>query len=219
MSLRPKALDMEIPQSDMQAIVLLDDLIHLDAVTTQPIPSAGDIRRMSGTLRRLTQENHLQIVASPRIGKVEIMIEDVRPVLEEGDEDFRIGGLPPMFGWPQSPFSYFSKYFTPQPSGPGGTLNLANDEPRRTSVVKLSNLLQQPVARYRDALITKGDLLQHACYFDFGVHFRGSNKERVAVASEFKNALTFHEERPGQMGITVADIGQPRPARAKLDLA
>ena len=206
-------------RDNLEASVLLDDLAYLDTVTRSPVPSAGDIRRMSGTLRRLTQEGHLQRVASSRIGRVEIVIEDVRPLLAEGDEDFRIGGLPPMFGWSQCPFGYFSKFNVPQTNGSGGTLNLASDEPRRTSKVRLSSLLQQPVARYMGVLITKGDLLQHVCYFDFGVHFKGSKKERISVANEFKNSLTFHEERPGQMGISVSDLGQPRPNRARLDLA
>lgn len=207
------------PQEQHEAIVLLDDILHLEKLASVPIPSAGDIRRVSSTLRRLLEEDHIQRVASRRVGRIELLYEDAEVILGEGAEDFRVAGLPPLFGWQQCPFGFFSKFFQEQSDGTGGEISLASDEPRRASKVKLSNFLNRPVARYQGAKISKRDMLQHVCYFDCGIHLNGSQKERVAIISEFKNSLTFREGMPGQMAVEIRDLRSERPDGAILDLA
>lgn len=77
---------LQIERTRDAALVLADDLQHIRDIASRPLPSPGDLRRMSSLLRRILVEGDLRKVANPRVGKVVIKAPDYR-VLHRANEN------------------------------------------------------------------------------------------------------------------------------------
>src|SRR3954453_15394562 len=64
------------------ASAMIDDLQYMRETFSKPAPTAGDLRRMSGVLRRLLIDNggDLPKIGPPRIGRIELLSLDTLPL-------------------------------------------------------------------------------------------------------------------------------------------
>jgi hypothetical protein len=83
------------------ALAMIDDFQYMRETLNKSQPTAGDVRRMGNVLRRILidKDGDIRKVAPPRIGRIELMAPDTRP-LEKTKElwDFLALGKAKLFG-------------------------------------------------------------------------------------------------------------------------
>ena len=69
------------------AWAMVEDMAHTREVLSKPNVEAAEVRRLSNILRRLLIDNNgdLRKVATPRIGRVELIVPDVLPYLKSAE--------------------------------------------------------------------------------------------------------------------------------------
>jgi hypothetical protein len=205
-----------IKMTHAAAVALADDLKFVRESLSKTTPSSGDVRRLSGIIRRMLQDNQLQAVASPRVGRVTIAVPDNREVLDASRGDFVSAGLARMFGH-EALFEMMRRSEKSQDAADNEIRLGGGPLPMRA--LKTSALLSDPVARYNGVLITRGDFLKFVCYRDFGVHYGDSDKPKFDLIERVRNVLTFSRSQSGQMQITIDDLGSEPPPGSYMDLA
>jgi hypothetical protein len=85
------------------AWAMIDDFHYMRDIFSKTQPTAGDLRRMSGTLRRILIDNggDIRKIAPPRIGRLELMAPDTLPIEKEGRKepwDLLVLGRAQVFG-------------------------------------------------------------------------------------------------------------------------
>jgi hypothetical protein len=182
------------------AHVLVDDLAFLRRVFAKPNVSSGDVRRTSVILRRLWIDNHLQVVAVPRFGKISLPIPDLRSQLDLPG-DFVTVGFAPMFGWPDRLFDHYRTSFD---EGGKNFLELAGEASAPDRIVSIDGLMTDPILRFETEFVSRGDAVKFVCYHAFGAHLSGKDSRAFDVLRRVRYAITFREDESGAM---VIDLG------------
>ena len=84
------------------ASAFVEDMVEIRRVLANEGASVAEVRRLSAILRRLLVERDLATITSPRIGRVEILAPDTRPIYKHEKTTplvFCIIGGSKIFGW------------------------------------------------------------------------------------------------------------------------
>ncbi len=68
------------------AAAFIEDMEHFREVLKRTDPIRGELRRLSGALRRLLVERDIAKIATPRIGRIMIAAPDNKPLLKAGEK-------------------------------------------------------------------------------------------------------------------------------------
>jgi hypothetical protein len=146
------------------AAAFIEDMHHLREVVNRFNPSRGEIRRLSGILRRLLIERDIAIVASPRIGRIEFSAPDNKPVYRAE----RYGPYPLFISCGASLFGTSFRALTfDRRSAPR---KIENFDPERTVLLRLDNLLSQKVICSEGQWASRGDVIKYVANVAHGVH-------------------------------------------------
>jgi hypothetical protein len=147
-----------------QAAALLDDLPYLRGISAQPDHSPAEIRRVSGTLRRLLVERDITIVAAPRLGRFMFFAPDNKPFYSAGRKIpftfFASGGME-VFG-----VKFRSTIVDLQISRP----SLGLIDPERTIELRLDGFMSQHVLSLSGRWISRADVIKYVANVGHGVH-------------------------------------------------
>lgn len=166
------------------AIALIEDLQHLREVLAREDPSPGELRRLSGTLRRLLlgTDRDLSKVAAPRIGRIKLLEPDNKPVYKAS----RKGGLKFFASARVSAFGFeHAAAMMNQGTKP---LPLEDFDPGRTIEVRIDNFLSQRVLFLDGKWISRGDTIEFMANVAHGVH-SGSPESAIRRKQEVYTLL------------------------------
>ena len=68
------------------AAALLDELQHMREALDRSVHSAGEVRRLSVTLRRLLVNSELITIAPPRMGRFHFQTPDIKPFYNKPED-------------------------------------------------------------------------------------------------------------------------------------
>lgn len=204
------------------AAALLDDLNYMQGALANRRPTGGDVRRLSGVIRRLLLDGHLQAVAAPRIGRMKLQVPDFEHRVTDTTFDFITLGPAPMFGY--TDHHGLLEFYRIDEMGVvkdnNAVFQTAADVAPPMRDVTIQGLLSDRVIRVQDATISRADLLKFVCYHDFGVHYTGREEAVFGLIRRVRNILTFFSHPTGVLGIKIGDHMNPKkPARMLVDLA
>ncbi|HEV7692595.1 MAG TPA: hypothetical protein VGO52_17290 [Hyphomonadaceae bacterium] len=146
------------------ALALLEDIEHVhQLVLAQVPPSRGELRRLSGVLRRLLVDEDLKMIAAPRIGTLLIRAPDNTPFAKANEQNhyqFFISGGATVLGMTL-----------------GGTTMIqgqpkvkANWDPNRPIDLTPNGFLLQPSLCLLGRMIARKAVIKYAANVASGVH-------------------------------------------------
>jgi len=168
------------------AAQFVDDFNHLQKMLITPEQDAGDIRRNSVHLRKYIIEGNLQQIASPRIGKIKLLIpnnKDYYSKTIEKDMDYFISGGASIFG------VFAQKMFWSKGKSP----NISN--PEETIEVNIDTFRKQKVIFYIGEWITRDQIIKYICNKAGGVHH--DNKGRLDYEKRAISAVVMTKNPDG----------------------
>jgi hypothetical protein len=193
------------------ALVLMDDLEFLRETFRKTDPTTGDVRRISVILRRLLLDNHLQIVAGPRVGRIRIPIPDDAERLQTADGDFVTMGVAPMFD--AHVFREYRVFFDKT----GNFIQIASDEPIDGKLVTIDGLMADRVMRLSGEYATRGDILKFICYHAYGAHFVGKPIPSLNLLKAARYPMVWSRDDDGMLRLSIGNVNRD-PPRHRMDL-
>ena len=142
------------------AAALVEDLAYYREVLDRPEQSPAELRRLSGSLRRVLLDGDIAIAASPRTGKLTLRLPDNRPIYdwvnERNTRTFLSLGMP-AFGLVVRAVCDMA--------GPHPAINLD-----AVGYGRLDGFLSQRVVFHAGRWITRRAVLKYIAYIKHGVH-------------------------------------------------
>jgi hypothetical protein len=202
MSLSPEHQAQLKAESYDAACSLVEDLAHMREVVDKKEPDVPEVRRMSGILRRILVERALSIVATPRLGRIELSAPDLSVVYNFNKKHpiaFFSGANIKVFGQELSSIAVHNY-------GPRNNLASAGHDPYKVVMLRFDNFLTQKVLCLKGQWISRGDIIKYVANIGHGIHsgkikpsdppsFELIQATRSSVKIEIKNgsvAGTFH---------------------------
>jgi len=183
------------------AAALLEDIAYMREVVARVDPSAGELRRMSGVLRRLLIDRDITKIAAPRIARFHFLAPDNAPYYKFGDKH------PPTFfgSGGASAFDMILRAFWMVPTvlDDKEAFELAKHHPEATVELRLDGFLSQNVLCFLGIWISRAQVIKYVANKASGVHSDApadgievalSRLRRVVTYSR-KTGMHFHMDR------------------------
>lgn len=167
------------------AVALVDDLEHIRSVLAKQDPTPGDIRRLSGLLRRILIDRILTVVATPRVGRIMLLVPDNKPIIASNRS------LPvPFYASAGASIFGISISCALQDFG-GKPRDLGTFHPDSTASVRLDGFVNQQVICLGGQWITRGDVIKYIANIAHGVHSSASKNEKEVLIERARHAASM----------------------------
>jgi hypothetical protein len=162
----------ELLQSSKEAAsAFLEDTQHLREIVGNNDPSRGEIRRISGVLRRLLVERDIALIAAPRIGKILLQAPDNNPAYKaERKWPYLLyaSGRANVLGGHVGTIFAFDTAMRPRGANP--QMYLSADELHGTTELRLDGFLSQRVLCYRGTSVSRAAVIKYVANVASGIH-------------------------------------------------
>jgi hypothetical protein len=185
------------------ASALVEDLAYIrETLARADRITPGELRRLSAVLRRLLVHNDLRSIASPRIGRLSLLVPDNDPIYRAARKHtvgiFESGGI--------HIFNNEIRAIVTNRTG-NFPLDPAFDK-ARTVAVSLDGFLDQKVLAHNDKWATRGQVIKYIANSCSGVHSKSTNlnyhpESWEILLSIMRKCLKFTKEGDTGMKITV----------------
>lgn len=144
------------------AFNLADDLKHIRQIVTHEKPTSGDIRRISGQLRRMLIDGDLARVAAPRLQKLKIVAPNKRNYIQH------IHHHPPQIAFLEECRLYgvtFADWTLAR-----GLYTSKPPMPRPAEATNIEMFQKQKIIYFEGTWITRTDMIKYVANVASGVH-------------------------------------------------
>jgi hypothetical protein len=163
------------------AAALIEDLQHFREILKRPQPSRGELRRLSGVLRRLLVDRDISIIAAPRIARITFDGPDNKPYIKMARnipfKFFGSGGA--------NAFGVIIRAIQAHAGSPSMPIGF---HPDKTVPLRLDNFLAQPVLCYDNKWVSRGDVIKYVANVASGVH-SGTPKPKDKQAADLLDQM------------------------------
>jgi hypothetical protein len=175
------------------ALALVEDLDYFNKVLARPNPDRGELRRLSGALRRILIDKDILQIATPRIGRLYFQINDTDclvPGFGQATDALYLNG---------AEISYFgmtmSKLVMVHVSMEDAVDKAGN---KKIVDVDLDGFLGQKVIFFRGEWFSRRSLLRYVAYSAHGLHSGGpqtkKDKENAPKIERLRMAVSYNEK-------------------------
>jgi hypothetical protein len=169
------------------AIAFIEDMPHIREILKRTDPDRGEVRRLSGTLRRLLIDNggDLRDISAPRTGRLMYSMPDNKPVYNAAKkkpyEFFGSAGVA-AFGvhWRAAAFEQGS---SAQP--------LEDFDPDRRILLPMDNFLSQQIPCLNGKWITRRDAIKYMANIASGVHSGYAKEEIEKTIARIRRSVSY----------------------------
>lgn len=162
------------------AKALADDIQHIRELLEHPHPTPGDIRRLSGWLRRILVEGDLNKAAAPRVGRIHIDAPNLRPYWNFQWEILLINAAD-VFGITTSTVMYAKPHLPEIPEPPLPVVKL-----------NLESFLSQRVICVRGVWATRRDAIKFVANKGQGVHTTDIHASVDKMLMKLRHIIVTH---------------------------
>jgi len=160
------------------AAAFVEDLQHFREVLSQTKVSRGEIRRLSGAVRRILVDRDIATVAAPRLGRIMLSAPDNKEVYRFSRRmslDFFGSAGVPIFGCELRGFVLYQ-------SKPGAHELIFDPDAKVT--FRVDNFLSQDVLCFRGQWVSRNGVIKYVANIGSGVHSGTvrENEERTLAA-------------------------------------
>ena len=185
------------------AQALLQDLAYIREVISRRATSNGELRRLSGVIRRILVDGDLINIASPRVGKLLLCSPD-RKAIYATESDARIcffaSGGAPIFGLNLRAIALWN---AGKIKGvPASIQNINLEAMDRMVEMRVDNFLSQRVLCLNNFWISRRVAIKHIANYGSGVHSQTPDTNEDKVAALLRTACEYNVEN-GQVKIHV----------------
>lgn len=145
------------------AIAFLEDIQYLRSLIATENASAAEIRHLSNLLRRLLINGELREVAAPRIGRIHILVKQLKPFWTDGDYTFFASLGANVFGIEFDCMRLGA-------SKPAHVDPLSSYNPDERIEVNVDGFCSQKVLCLQGDWITRGQVIKYVANVASGVH-------------------------------------------------
>ena len=191
-----------------QALVFLDDMRHIRSVVAKESTDAGEVRRLSGLLRRLLINREISKIANPRIGRFELSAPDNNPFYKAAKIRpflFFLSGRTKVFGHNTT---LWAIDVPPQTTSDEiARKALVDDFERdRTVTLPLENFLKQRVLCYRGEWATREQVIKYVANVASGVHTTAPKDDYELLLAKVRSANRIYY-KDGGIHVALLDQG------------
>ncbi len=169
------------------AVALVEDLAYIRKLLDLDAPPRDELRRLSGLLRRITVdgEGDLVRVASPRIGKIKLLMPARNAFYSEQPHRlFFASGGALLHGMRLGPFEYGCGAINP------------SSLPRAAEVFKevsapVPNFLGQRILFLEGIWIRRRDVIKYMANYASGVHSKTPQEDADKTLARIRSAFTY----------------------------
>jgi hypothetical protein len=165
------------------ASAFLEDVYHIRELISNLYQPRGDIRRVSGILRRLLIDNDLKTIAAPRIGKLLLSAPDNSPIYKVTKSEkvvFYVSGGVQIFG------IQFRGGLQPPPG-----IIFNEFDPDRIILLKIDNFLTQNVIFWKGTWISRKAVIKYIAHIGHGVHSGSPATEEERMLNEIRHKVVI----------------------------
>ncbi len=191
-SFTPEKRDELLRVTREAAAAFAQDMEHMREIIKRPIPDSGEIRRVSGTLRRLLIDNggDLRKIAPPRVGRLTFKTLDNSDYYSLANKHpfavFVSGKLGPPFDMRGTTQHRPSVQFLPP-----------NPKENKYVEVSLDGFLSNRILCINKTWLTRGDTIKYIANTASGVHSGGFQDHNASDFSRLRGCITFSINKDG----------------------
>jgi hypothetical protein len=165
------------------ASALLEDLDYTRKLLENQKPSAAEIRRFSGILRRIIVDDDLRKIAVPRIGKLLIKVPDVKPYVKHGERyPFRLLSI-----------TTYSLLGGRHSAIMEGAEKFPDFDTTGSAFVNTDGFRSQPVFQFFGTWVRRVDVIKHVAIHAHGVHSEQASDAVNLKIEEIRKCVYFSE--------------------------
>jgi hypothetical protein len=186
MGLSPEQREKMLASTREAAAAFLDDIDHFRQIVARLDPSPGELRRISGMLRRLLVERDISIIAAPRLGRFMFRAPDNKPIDMAGRKipyPFFASGGAAMFG------AYMRAAIVDRGPNRREILNL---DPDKTVDLRLDGFLAQHVLCLEGRWVSRGDVIKFMANVASGVHSGTPESSGDAAIARIRRSVSYY---------------------------
>lgn len=166
------------------AAALVEDLEYMrQLISGTPMPA--DIRRLSALLRRILVERDLELIATPRVGRITIPALDLKPIHKADVVKpfiFVCGARGKLYEVEYASFCISEGNFD---------ADSIDFDPSRSISLKLESFLKQRVLSFQGSWVTRSDVIKYVANVAHGVHSGSSRSEEDRTIAKIRSALAI----------------------------
>jgi hypothetical protein len=167
------------------AAALVEDLRHIREIVNRADPDRGELRRLSGVLRRLFVDGDLNDISGPRTGRLMVTAPDNKPFYDaEGDKPYAFfgsGGVT-MFG------ISFRAHMVESGTRPR---QITDFDPDRTISLPIHNFMSQNVLCLQGQWIMRRDVIKYTANIAGGVHSGAPREEIQKTVARIRRSANY----------------------------
>lgn len=174
----------------------MEDMRHIRELLDNQSPSPGEVRRLSGVLRRLLVENDLRSIAPPRIGAISIISPDNNYVYHAARKQslfiFASGGI-----------NVFNCRFRAIVGSEGNQPIDASFDRNKTVPLSIDGFLNQKALCFKNEWATRRQAIKYVANFASGVHSSTpiTSEEKILARLRQFTKLSAHESGGAQISV------------------
>ena len=203
------------------AEALIEDLEYLREVIAKIETSKGELRRLSGLLRRLLVEADIIDVSTPRMGKIKLISHDNKwffAMEKRAKMLFFCSGGVEIFGTAICGMCLLNA--GPKEKDPEAqTRRIASPskahDPTATVELHLSNFMEQRVLCYDGKWVTRREVIKHIANVGSGVHSDTPKKREDKLIEHIRGVCSFSISDKGVDAHILPELG-PNSPRVKI---
>jgi len=174
-----------VEETRESAILVYEDIEHLNSVIEKSETKAVDLRHSSAILRRWLVEGALKKVANPRVGKMNLKAIDNSPI-------YRVTNAGKIHQFVSGGASIHGIFLTALMGNAGQeSARLENFHPDRTIDLTLDSFQRQRVIFTQETWITRAQVIKFVANVDSGVHDGLPLESWGVVLSEFRQQISI----------------------------
>jgi hypothetical protein len=202
-ALTPEERSERIAITREAAAALVGDLLHIrKVIATQVEPDPDELRRLSGTLRRILVQRDLTAVSAPRMGRISLVAPDNKPFFKSSEKNpfvvFCSGGAMAC--------GVYMRALSCQK----GHAEPVDYKPERDAVeLSIDGFLNQPVLCLHGSWARRVDVIEYTANVASGVH-SGTPKKNEAhhLLSHIRNVVA----------LTIVPMGDTKAASININM-
>lgn len=203
MPISRETTDRLIKATKQAAAAFVEDVAHIREVVENPVITAGELRRLSGVLRRILIDKggDLSFIAPPRVGKIHLIGLDNNPVYRSSEKrPYRFlssGGA--------SAFGVIIRLIT---SREGSNTPPEGFDPDRTVELGHDGFLNQKVICLDNNWVNRRSIIKYIANTASGVHSSAINNETDELIAKIRNAYRLSIKN-GDISIDISVPTEP----------
>jgi hypothetical protein len=185
--LTPEVREKLLSATREAAAAFIEDMPHIREIVNKANPDRGELRRLSGVLRRLLIDKggDLKDIAAPRIGRFTLLSPDNKPV-------FKAARKRPYEFFGSAGVAACGIYFRAAVVEKGSNAHrLENFDPDRTVALGHDNFLSQDVLCLQGKWITRRDAIKYIANIASGVHSGIVKTETEKAIARIRKSATY----------------------------